>query len=77
MSNKPSKSLQLALGQYQIDLTNRMGIAPNVLDHRNANACEQPAEVYLMNHTLDIRHTDLEGMMLVAFGKRFIYLLRE
>ncbi len=74
---KPPEALQLALGQYQIDLTDRMGIFPNVLDHRNANACERSAEVYLVNHTLDIGHTDLEGMMLVALGKRFVYLLRK
>ena len=62
---KPSESLQLALGQYQIDLSDRMWIAPNVLDHRNANTQKHLSEVHFVNHTLDIWHTNLEGMVLV------------
>ena len=62
---KPSESFQLALGQYQIDLSDRVGIAPNVLDHCNACTQKHLSEVHLVNHTFDIWHTNLEGMVLV------------
>ena len=57
---QPAAALEHTLGEDDIDLLNRMIYAPQVGDGVRAAAVKIILEVHLVQHALDIRHTDLE-----------------
>ena len=59
-SVQPAVALEHTLREDDIDLLNRMLHAPQIGDGVRAAAVKIILEVHLVQHTLDIGHTDLE-----------------
>ena len=59
-SGQPAAALEHTLGKDNIDLLNRMLHAPQIGDGVRTAAVKIILEIYLMQHTLHIWHTDLK-----------------
>ena len=57
---QPAAALERTLGEDDIDLLNRMLHAPQIGDGVRTAAVKIILEIYLMQHTLHIWHTDLK-----------------
>ena len=60
---QPAITLKHTLCEYHFHLINRMANAPNIRYILTACTFQKIFEINLVNHTLDIRHTDLVGMV--------------
>ena len=64
----PAEALEHAPGQDQIHIVCTVPIAPDVLDHVDFQLLKKRSEIHLMDNTLDIGQTDLEGMVQMLCG---------
>ena len=57
---QPARALEHTLGQDNIHIFYGMLYTPHIYDHHSSCVHQQIFEIYLMQHSLDIGHTDLE-----------------
>ena len=60
----PTKALEHALGENEIHIVDPVPLTPDVRDLGDSELVKQALVVHLMDNTLDVRQTDLKGMML-------------
>ena len=73
----PAPALAHAFRQDHLYPVNRMPNTLNIHDLRHAELLEKNMEIHLVYYTLDIRHTDLEGMVVVVFTAVRIKLIAQ
>ena len=73
---QPAVGLELTASEDDVHTANRVRLAPNIYDALGTASLQKVLEVHLMEHPLDVGHTDLEGGVGVAAAASLVHYLR-
>ena len=73
----PSVSFKHTLGENEVNIAHLVLVAPKVDDIRNTKLREHRFEIHLVNHTFDVRHTDLKRRMDMLTAEVGIHPVRK
>ena len=73
---QPAVCLELAAGKDDVHTVHRVGLAPDVRDGLRAAASQEVLEIHLMEHPLDVGHSDLKGRVGVVAAECLVHRLR-
>ena len=63
----PAETLEHTLGEDHIDIPDGVQLTEDILDLCYLQFRKQGFEIYFVDNTLDIGHTDLEGVVRMVF----------